>query len=98
MVLGSHAFNAKDGDELHVKPARILTHPLFNTPKHRAYDFALIQLEHSVNLSETINIACLSSFTPTAGRSCTLIGWGRTSESNFMADFDRLSIHISKVL
>jgi len=82
VVLGAYSMVDPDRDEeVHLRINRTLTHPSFNHPKHRAFDYALVQLARPVTLSETINVACLATFTPQQGRTCTLIGWGRTSEN-----------------
>ncbi|XP_051865032.1 transmembrane protease serine 6-like isoform X2 [Pristis pectinata] len=80
VVLGVHFLDRSTNGIQIRKIAKIIIHPLA-TPSFN-YDVALLELSQPVEYTDFVQPACLPIATAsTAGRRCTAIGWGKTSEN-----------------
>ncbi|XP_062396187.1 chymotrypsin-like elastase family member 2A [Sardina pilchardus] len=87
VLLGKHRLSVEEEGSMTVPVAKIIVHPEYNDHLTRN-DIALLWLDHTIELSDTVQPACL----PPSGlilphqASCYVTGWGRLSTNGDGSD------------
>ncbi|CAK8990807.1 Transmembrane protease serine 9 (Polyserase-I) (Polyserine protease 1) (Polyserase-1) [Cleaved into: Serase-1 [Durusdinium trenchii] len=72
---------AASGMSVERRVRQIFTHPLYSKEASSDFDFALLELDKEMPMSDCIGVACLPTSADKPGMECNITGWGTLMHS-----------------